>query len=180
MSDAVKKAVAFIGVGSNIEAEENIIAALEILIVTTSVVRSSTFYQTEALGLPDQPDFINGVWQIETAISPARIKGELLRKIEDRLRRTRTDDRFARRTIDLDLLLYNDMVANDSDLVLPHSDLERPFMYVPTLELLEQMSEETQGQLPAQMKALLPSQQPGLDLGRPLEGFTSRLRRLLQ
>lgn len=179
MSDAEERAVAFVGVGSNIEAEENIIAALEILIGMTSILRSSTFYQTGALDRPDQPDFINGVWQIETAISPTRIKGELLRKIEERLGRTRTDDKFAPRTIDLDLLLYNDIVTHGNTLTLPHPDLDRPFMYAPTLELLDQMSHGARGPLAARMKALLPSKTLPLEAGQPLEQFTTRLRQLI-
>jgi len=180
MSDAGASAVALVGVGSNIEPERNIAAALEILVTMVSVTQSSTFYRTGAIGRPDQPDFINGVWQIETSMSPSQVKFEVLRRIEEQLGRTRTDDKFAPRTLDLDLLLYNDTVTHGNTLTLPHCDLERPFIYVPTLELLEQMSNGPRRALAAKMKALLPSPAPSGEPGRPLGDFTRQLRRLLQ
>jgi len=180
VSDLTHTAIAFVGVGSNIEPERNILAALETLVTMTTVTRCSTFYRTAALGRPDQPDFINGVWQIETAMTPVQVKQGVLEAIEGRLGRVRTGDKFESRTIDLDLLLYNDMVTHSDMLVLPHGDLERPFMYVPARELLAQMSGGSRGSLAAKMKDLLPSPKPRGQAGRPLEAFTGRLRQLLQ
>lgn len=180
MGSPSEAAVVFVGVGSNIEPEENIAAALKMLMGETAVRRSSKFYRTGALGRPDQPDFINGVWQIETSLSPRQMKHDVLRRIENNLGRDRTEDRFAPRAIDLDLLLYNDMVEESDELVLPHPDLKRPFVYVPTLELLDQMCDEARGPLATKMKTLLPSKRPCTEPGEALERFTRHLRQILQ
>jgi 2-amino-4-hydroxy-6-hydroxymethyldihydropteridine diphosphokinase len=136
MNRSPDPATAFIAVGSNIEPEKYIPQALHCLKQLVTVTASSTFYCTKALGRPDQPDFINGLWQVQTTHLPYHIKHHILHNIENRLGRTRTTDKYAPRTIDLDLILYNDLQIHTPDLVLPHPDVERPFVYVPLYELL--------------------------------------------
>lgn len=178
MHDVQGLSVAFISVGSNLEPERNIVAALERLRDKTHVAGCSTFYRTEPVGRPDQMPFINGVWRIDTSLRPALVRDELLRPIEEELGRRRCADRFAPRTIDLDLVLYNDHVRKDEAVCLPHPDLVRPFVCVPVYELLDDADDIEPG-LRARMLALLPAQREELQPGEPLYAFTSQLRQML-
>lgn len=127
---------AFIGIGSNISPAKNVRAALRELARQTCLAGISTIYCTEAIGRPGQPSYFNGVAEIETDLGPAQVKHALLRPLEDKLWRIRTQDKYAPRTIDLDLIVYGDQVLDDGDLRLPDPDiLERPFLAIPLAEL---------------------------------------------
>lgn len=127
---------AFIGIGSNIDPEKNIRQALGRLSQAANLTAISTFYREPALGRPDDPAFYNGVVAIETDLPPLRLKLDLLRGIEADLGRRRTSDKYASRTIDLDLLLYDDCVLSNNELTLPDPDiLERAFVAIPLCEL---------------------------------------------
>jgi 2-amino-4-hydroxy-6-hydroxymethyldihydropteridine diphosphokinase len=127
----------FVSVGSNIEPKRNIVAALCDLVSRGKVVATSTFYRTAPVGPSGQPQYVNGVWWLETQLTPTQIKVGLLRPIEHRLGRIRVSDKFAPRTIDLDMILYDDLSVAEEGLILPHPDIVRPFVYWPVLELLE-------------------------------------------
>ncbi|MBI2843744.1 MAG: 2-amino-4-hydroxy-6-hydroxymethyldihydropteridine diphosphokinase [Armatimonadetes bacterium] len=124
----------FVAVGSNIDPEKNVSLALGHLAREFRVVDVSTFYCTEPEGRPEQPPYYNGVVEIETPVSAVDLK-QHLRQIEGRLGRNRTEDKFAPRPIDLDIVLYCD------DNVPPgieKSDPEissRAFIAVPLSEL---------------------------------------------
>jgi 2-amino-4-hydroxy-6-hydroxymethyldihydropteridine diphosphokinase len=177
---AVPESIAFIAVGANIEPERHIEAALALLHEETRVVASSTFYRTDPIGGPDQPPFINGVWLLETNVAPAAIRNEWLRPIESGLGRRRTEDKFAPRTIDLDLVLYDDWTIDDGDVRLPHPDLQRPFVYIPVMELLAGVSATAHGDLPDRIRSLLPRRTTADEPGQKLEHFTEQLRDLLR
>jgi len=178
MSDRSRLSVAFIAVGSNIEPRANIVAALTALMKSAQVVCSSTFYRTEALGPETQPPFINGVWQVHSEMGPVQIREDLLRPIESKLGRRSVEDKFAPRTIDLDLVLYNDLVIDEMDLRLPHPDIARPFVCVPVLELLEEDRPGVERDLRKRMMRLLPQDVRQAAPGEVLEDFTHRLQRL--
>jgi 2-amino-4-hydroxy-6-hydroxymethyldihydropteridine diphosphokinase len=126
----------FIGIGSNIDPEKNIRQALRRLAQAVRLTAISTFYREPALERPREPAFYNGVVAVETDSPPARLKQDLLRKIETDLGRHRSSDKFASRPIDLDLLLYDDCVISDDELTLPDPDiLERAFVAIPLCEL---------------------------------------------
>ncbi|HEQ71987.1 MAG TPA: 2-amino-4-hydroxy-6-hydroxymethyldihydropteridine diphosphokinase [Spirochaetia bacterium] len=128
--------IAYIGVGSNIGPEENISNALRLLASSLSVTGISPFYRSKAVGTVDQPDFVNGVFRIRTGISARKLKFNVLRGIEDRLGRVRNADKNAPRTIDLDLLLYGELILQAADLTLPDPELTHyPFVGVPLKEL---------------------------------------------
>lgn len=116
----------YIALGSNIDPEANILAALRLLAERLRVVGMSTLYRTPPLGRPEQPDFINGMVAVETELGVTAVK-QLLREIEQRLGRVRTEDTYAARTIDLDLVDRADPEV-----------LERPFLLVPLAELVAQ------------------------------------------
>jgi 2-amino-4-hydroxy-6-hydroxymethyldihydropteridine diphosphokinase len=128
--------IAYISVGSNIEPERNIPEALEELKRRVTIKRVSTFYRTAPVGKKDRPFFLNGVFEIETSLSARALKYDVLRPIETALGRVRTSDKYAPRTIDLDILLYADLVVDEPGLRIPDPDIRvRPFLAVPLLEL---------------------------------------------
>ncbi len=127
---------AFIGFGSNIAPSGNVRKALFLLAGRTRIVAISTVYRTAPLGRPEQSAYFNGVVEIETELSPGELKRDVLREIERELGRTRTADRYAVRTIDLDLLIYDDLVWETGDVILPDPDIDRrPFLAIPLCEL---------------------------------------------
>jgi 2-amino-4-hydroxy-6-hydroxymethyldihydropteridine diphosphokinase len=128
---------AFIGLGSNLgDREANIRQALQFLeqLPETTIVRGSSLYDTEPVGVSDQPNFLNGVVQVETHLAPRQLLWNLM-LIERRLGRVRTQ-RWGPRVIDLDLLLYGDEVVDEEDLTLPHPLMtQRSFVMVPLVEI---------------------------------------------
>lgn len=126
----------YIGVGANLSPKENIEAAMKALSQRLQITGFSTFYRTEPIGSQGQPDYINGVVQAETPLSPQDLKHQILRPIETALGRERGPDRYAARPIDLDVLLYGALVLEDDDLTLPDPDVrERPFLTAGLKEL---------------------------------------------
>jgi 2-amino-4-hydroxy-6-hydroxymethyldihydropteridine diphosphokinase len=127
---------AFIAVGSNIDRETNVERALARLNEFAPIRAISNFYSTRALSGGAQPDFLNGMVEVATELSALALKRDVLRSIEAGLGRRRSADKDADRTIDLDLVLYDDVVVDTADLVLPDPDLaRRAFLAVPLLEL---------------------------------------------
>ena len=126
----------FIGVGSNIQQERNITDALARLSKRVDIKGISTFYKTTPILRKDQDDYLNGVWQISTSMPPEELKFDVLRTIEKELHRNRESDKYAPRTIDLDLLLYGDMVIHEENLTIPDPDIyKRSFIAFPLSEL---------------------------------------------
>ena len=125
----------FVGVGSNIDPEENVDRALRLLGAELGVRSVSTFYRTPALERPLDPSFVNGVIEVGDALSSLETRA-LLKGLEHTLGRTRPDDRYGPRTLDLDLLLHGDQVLSSGALKLPHPDIStRAFVAIPLLEL---------------------------------------------
>lgn len=107
------KNTCIIGIGSNLNAEENIQKMLKILGGEVEVVKVSSFLQTTPIGIVDQPDFTNGAVKIETEYSKQELKKQL-KSIEDKLGRDRSGPKFGPRTMDLDIVVWNgDIVDKD-------------------------------------------------------------------
>jgi 2-amino-4-hydroxy-6-hydroxymethyldihydropteridine diphosphokinase len=130
---------AFIGLGSNLgDRESTLRAAVGRLgsLPDTEVRAVSTFRNTEPVGYVDQPRFLNGAVELETGLSPRVLLGALLE-----LERAFGRDRSASpaqgpRTLDLDLLLYEDETLDEPGLEVPHPRLhERAFVLEPLVEL---------------------------------------------
>lgn len=99
-----------------------------------SITRQSSWYETEPVGFLDQPTFLNGVVEIQTSLAPHELLA-VFHRIEHQLGRIRTV-RNGPRVIDLDLLLYDDLVIEHPDFTLPHPRLaERAFVLVPLAEI---------------------------------------------
>jgi 2-amino-4-hydroxy-6-hydroxymethyldihydropteridine diphosphokinase len=127
---------AFIGLGSNLgDREASLKAAVAALGKAGAVVlRTSSFIRTAPAGKLDQPEFLNGVVEIETEQRPRALL-DLLMEIERGLGRVRSE-RWGPRTIDLDLLLYGDEIVRDPDLEVPHPRMhERLFVLEPLAEI---------------------------------------------
>lgn len=136
----------YIGVGSNIDPELNIPAALGLLKSKGRIAGVSTFYRTQAIAssnasgslLPRSigAEFYNGVIRFETCYEARELKFEVLRGIEQALGRVRSDDKCAPRPIDLDIVVYGDEVIDEPDMVIPDPEIPaRAFLAVPLLEL---------------------------------------------
>jgi 2-amino-4-hydroxy-6-hydroxymethyldihydropteridine diphosphokinase len=130
---------AFVGIGSNLgDPERQIAAAVDQLAAEEGLelVSVSELRETEPVGYLDQPNFLNGVAQLETELTAGELLGRLL-EIESRLGRVRGEGpRFGPRTIDLDLLVYGDSVIDEPGLTVPHPRLaERRFALEPLAEL---------------------------------------------
>lgn len=163
---------AFIGIGSNIEPAVNVRAAIHALARQTRLVAISMVYLTEALGDTGQAPYYNCVAEIESDAPPAEIKFEMLRNIESRLGRKRTADKYAPRTIDLDLIVYGDLTLDAEGIRLPDPDiLERPFLAIPLFELAPDMVLAGYALCISEIAAGLPQ-----DEMRPLRDYTKQLR----
>jgi len=133
----LKRVTAYVGLGSNLEGpREQVLAAfaeLERLPETRLAARSS-LYRSAPLGHGAQPDFVNAVAKLETALGPERLLAEL-QAIEARHARRRSFP-DAPRTLDLDLLLYGDEVMSTPALSVPHPRMhERAFVLAPLAEV---------------------------------------------
>ena len=95
-----------IGIGSNIEPEKNIAAALHILRQDHELGAVSTMVKTSPIGITEQPDFLNGAAKVFTTMEVADFK-LYLKTVEDRLNRDRTTPKYGPRTIDLDILIWD-------------------------------------------------------------------------
>jgi dihydroneopterin aldolase/2-amino-4-hydroxy-6-hydroxymethyldihydropteridine diphosphokinase len=150
-------AIVYIGVGSNIEAEKNVRAALRLLGRRVKLLAVSTFYRTEPLGATGSPRFVNGVVGVETDIGPRELKFGVLRKIEEQLGRKRGADKYAPRTIDLDILVYDADEIAEPDLTIPDPDIEsRAFIALPLAELAPDMALPGSGRRLAEVAQSLP------------------------
>jgi 2-amino-4-hydroxy-6-hydroxymethyldihydropteridine diphosphokinase len=98
----------FIGAGSNIDPEKNILKALKMLSSKMEIKDISTVYRTEAIG--GGPDFYNCVIEAETELPFEELKKEL-QEIEAELGRVREEDKYAPRQIDLDILIYREIAG---------------------------------------------------------------------
>jgi len=134
----------YIGIGTNLgDRLKNIESAIAELknISGITVEKISSIIETAPIGGPCQGEYLNGVIKIKTEIKPRALLG-ILQNIEKKFGRKRTI-RNGPRTIDLDILLYDDKVINDPDLKVPHPRmLEREFVMKPLLEIEPQIIEQ--------------------------------------
>lgn len=130
---------AFIGLGSNDgDRAENLRHAVRGLDSThgIEVVQVSSIYETEPVGGPAQPDYLNAVAEVAVHLGHRALLDACM-TIEHALGRERsTEERWGPRVIDLDLLVMGDLVVSDPDLEIPHPRLaERAFVLVPFSEI---------------------------------------------
>ena len=136
----------FIGLGTNLgERAANLLATVRGLAALpgTQVLRSSTFLANAAWGVEDQPEFLNAMVEIRTALAPTDLL-KALKQLELDIGRTETY-RWGPRVIDIDLILYGRRSVNLPDLVVPHPQcLQRSFVLDPLREIAPDVVEELQ------------------------------------
>ena len=140
----------FVSIGSNIDRENNIRGALRELRAHYGSLVVSRVYESKAEGFTGD-DFYNLVVAFDTKETIEQIK-ESLRQTETRFGRARTGNRHGSRTLDLDLLLYGDVVRHDATVNLPHPDIDHyAFVLGPLAEIAPQRQHPETGQSLAQM-----------------------------
>jgi 2-amino-4-hydroxy-6-hydroxymethyldihydropteridine diphosphokinase len=130
-------ALAYLLLGSNIgERLDHILDALALLEQRTGrLMRCSSIFETEPWGFLAFTPFLNQVVQLSTRLEPSRLIEEIL-SVETILGRTRNNGQFESRTIDIDILFYDDLVLKDENLIIPHPRLHlRRFTLVPLAQI---------------------------------------------
>jgi 2-amino-4-hydroxy-6-hydroxymethyldihydropteridine diphosphokinase len=129
--------VVYIGLGSNMDRPQHqVTAALADLahLPDTALLQASTLYRSAPVGPQDQPDFINAVASVETALTAEELL-DALQQIEQQHGRVRTTH-WGPRSLDLDILLYGNMSIRTPRLTIPHPEMARRcFVLEPLLEI---------------------------------------------
>lgn len=151
----------FLGLGSNQgDRDLYILRAIAEIgkLPSSRITAVSSFYDTEAVGPVQQPDFLNAAIRLETPLPPEELLREL-KRIETGLGRT-GGVRWGPRRIDLDILLYGDLVMDTPELTIPHPRLhERRFVLEPLVEIASETVHPVMGQAVSQLLAELPAGQ---------------------
>lgn len=151
--------IAYIGLGSNLDDPlARIKSAMELIrqFPGTTLLLSSSCYRSKPVGPQDQPDYINAVVQVDTSLTPLQLL-EQMQAVENQQDRVRTQ-RWGPRTLDLDLLLYDDLELRSNALNLPHPEMhKRGFVLYPLFEIAPEIEIPGQGHI----KQLLHGLDPG-------------------
>ncbi len=152
----LKSAKCAIALGSNIGDSRDILEnALKILAQIPEIILDSysRWYLTKAVG-PPQPDYLNGCALLSVELTPQDLLKALL-EIEQQFGRVR-QQRWGPRTLDLDLLLYEDLILNTPDLQIPHPRMkERAFVLIPLAEIAADWIDPVSQKTIAQLLAIL-------------------------
>ncbi|MEO8892785.1 MAG: 2-amino-4-hydroxy-6-hydroxymethyldihydropteridine diphosphokinase [Coleofasciculaceae cyanobacterium] len=150
--NALGKIPVAIALGSNLGDSKAILTSALNIIATTcgiSLQKASSWYQTAPVG-PPQPDYINGCAILETSLNPLELL-EILLIIEAHFGRIRTEPNGPR-TLDLDILLFDDLILESPKLQIPHPRMsERAFVLVPLAEIAPNWREPLSGKAIAQL-----------------------------
>jgi len=132
---------AYIGIGSNLGTPgRNCIEAIEKISTNDDIkiISKSSFYQTAPIGHIEQGWFVNSVIKVNTQLNPKELLAVLL-TIESEMGRIRKE-KWGPRLIDLDLLLYGNLILNQEGIILPHPEIQkRKFVLVPLNEVAENL-----------------------------------------
>lgn len=124
----------YLGIGSNINRQQNILSALHHLKSAFKTLQVSPVYQSSSFGFSGN-DFYNLVVSIETVFSPHQFK-KWLQQLEDMHLRDRSKPRYSNRTLDIDLLLCDDLVIDDGVVQIPRREiLKRNYVLKPLQDL---------------------------------------------
>lgn len=134
----------YISIGSNIDAEKNIRIAIHALQDHYGKLILSSVYESEAVGF-DGDNFLNLVAAVKTEEDVYTVVASL-RKIEDENGRVRSGPRFSPRTVDLDLLLYDDLILHEEGLDIPRDEITKnAFVLLPLDEIASQLIHPVSG-----------------------------------
>jgi 2-amino-4-hydroxy-6-hydroxymethyldihydropteridine diphosphokinase len=127
---------AYLSLGSNIDPEKNLPAAVRDLGRFGRVLRISSVWQSSPVGGPGQPDYLNAALLLETVLTAENLKINGIAAVEALLGRARGRDRNAPRTIDIDIMLFDREQLRLGDRSIPDQEvLERPFVAIPLAEI---------------------------------------------
>ncbi len=124
-----------IGVGSNIDSENNIKEAKKAVELAHNLIKTSSFIETEPIGCKNQNNFLNGAFLIETEMDTLTLKS-WLKNLEEKLGRVRSENKDGPRTIDLDIIIWNREVVDNEV-------YEREFLLNSINELLPELKINT-------------------------------------
>lgn len=127
----------YLSIGSNLEDREfNIEDALDRIVENIgNINKVSAFYETEPWGFQAEERFLNIAAEVDTQLNPADLM-DLITKIENRMGRIRDKVQYVSRIIDIDILLYSDVIVNDVNLKIPHPLMQdRKFVLIPLNEI---------------------------------------------
>jgi len=163
------QAEAYIALGSNMgNREQLLLTAIDLLDEHPGIVvkKVSGMYETDPVGYTDQPPFLNMALALTTALSPLMLLRQLL-AFEQQLGRVR-QIRWGPRTIDLDLLLYDNVKMDQDELTLPHPRMmERSFVLVPLHDVMDQ-THPLQAEVSAASRAALQDGKEGITLWKTI------------
>jgi 2-amino-4-hydroxy-6-hydroxymethyldihydropteridine diphosphokinase len=124
----------FVSIGSNIDRKRSISAGIEALWQRFGILRLSSIYETEAVGFDGEP-FYNLIAAFRSDEPPGEIN-QFFKQVEQAQGRDPKGQKFAPRTLDIDLILYGDMIGNEDNLQLPRDEIDRyAFVLEPLAEL---------------------------------------------
>ena len=125
-------AIILLALGSNQgDRTANLARARALLAQTITLLAISSIYETEPWGVVDQPDFLNQTLLAKTDLTPRSLL-TLIKRIEAAMGRDFSEERYGPRTIDIDILGYDDLILRSPGLTIPHRRLhERAFVLVP-------------------------------------------------
>jgi len=152
---------AYIGLGSNLPSpagnrQATLTAAIERLHTLGAVSALSSFYETEPVGIVDQPRFLNAAVALQTELTPLGLLDRLLAIERDFGRDRATSPAKGPRILDLDLLMIDELVLNLPQLTLPHPAMtERRFVLAPLAEIAPMVVHPTTGETIATLLAAL-------------------------
>lgn len=127
----------FLGIGTNLgDREANLkVAVGKIEENIGLIINSSSVFESEPWGFTTENQFLNMVAEVETKLTPAGVLLSIL-MIESQLGRIRSDTRYSSRVIDIDILLYDDLIIKKKNLKIPHPLMpERKFVLIPLCEI---------------------------------------------
>jgi 2-amino-4-hydroxy-6-hydroxymethyldihydropteridine diphosphokinase len=143
---------AYLSLGSNLEPEKHLRTALAELRARFGDIVVSPTYRCKAVGF-DGPDFLNLAVAIDTDLPPAALN-DWLHALEDRHGRRRDVPRFSSRTLDVDIVLYDDLVLRgDGHLELPREELKHAFVLKPLVDIAPDVAHPVSGKSLAQLWA---------------------------